>query len=166
MRVPHSVAPILREHKAASRFSQPSDFVFASATGGPPNHRNVVRRVLEPALRRARVHSLRGVPEGEVPAGLSVASLGLDTRFELLEQPGAGAAHREPRRIAHRLELRPAQCGDEAALDRRPRHVFLAGVVGHIARAVGVAVRRAWISPLFGRHSTDSTESCRDAWKE
>jgi integrase len=45
--LPGSLVTALREHKAASRFSQPGDFVFASTTGGPMHYRNVARRGLE-----------------------------------------------------------------------------------------------------------------------
>jgi integrase len=39
----------LRRYKLASRFSQETDSVFASRTGGPLGHRNVQRRGFEPA---------------------------------------------------------------------------------------------------------------------
>jgi integrase len=50
-RVPLSpeLVAFLKKHKFASRFSQETDFVFASNTGGPLSHRNVQRRGFEAA---------------------------------------------------------------------------------------------------------------------
>ena len=48
-----SLAQVLREHRLASAYSSESDFVFASATGTPMNHRNVSRRGLERAVKAA-----------------------------------------------------------------------------------------------------------------
>ncbi len=48
-----ALARILREHKAASRFSLPSDFVFATEVGTPPSYRNVTRRGFERAAEKA-----------------------------------------------------------------------------------------------------------------
>ena len=41
----------LREHKVASAFSAPQDFVFASETGGPLDRHNVSRRALGKCVR-------------------------------------------------------------------------------------------------------------------
>jgi integrase len=43
----------LREHKARSRFSLPTDFVFCTDRGTPLQQRNVTRRGLDPAIGRA-----------------------------------------------------------------------------------------------------------------
>jgi integrase len=43
----------LREHKARSAFSLPTHFVFCSERGTPLQQRNVTRRGLDPAIRRA-----------------------------------------------------------------------------------------------------------------
>lgn len=48
-----SLARLLREHRAASAFSQGADFVFSSATGGPLDGRNVAQRGLRAAAVRA-----------------------------------------------------------------------------------------------------------------
>lgn len=48
-----SLAHILREHKAASKFSTDRDFVFASLTGTPLNRDNARKRGLHPAVERA-----------------------------------------------------------------------------------------------------------------
>ena len=48
-----ALARVLREAKAASRFSQPHDFVFASATGRPLDGRNVAQRGLQAAAEAA-----------------------------------------------------------------------------------------------------------------
>jgi integrase len=44
---------MLREHKLASPYSREWDFVFASERGTALHYRNIVRRGLEPALKRA-----------------------------------------------------------------------------------------------------------------
>ena len=58
----------LREHKIASAFSKPQDFVFTSETGGSLDRHNVVRRALSersrakldaPGCSRITMHSLR-----------------------------------------------------------------------------------------------------------
>jgi integrase len=82
--LPPFLVRLLREHKLASRSSLPSDFVFASTTGGPMHHRNVVRRGLQPALAAAGIakpwptwHNLRDtfasivIAEGEDVVWLS-----------------------------------------------------------------------------------------------
>jgi integrase len=58
-RVPLSpdMVALLKKHKLASRYSQETDFVFASNTGGPLSHRNVQRRGFEAA------RDLAGLPE-------------------------------------------------------------------------------------------------------
>jgi integrase len=50
-----SLVTLLREHKAASPFKQPGDFVFCSGVGTPLHFRNVARRGLEPALAKAGI---------------------------------------------------------------------------------------------------------------
>ena len=57
-----SLAKLMREHKAASRFSQEHDFVFAAATGRPPSHRNTSRRGFEVARDGAGLDGLDGRP--------------------------------------------------------------------------------------------------------
>lgn len=47
------LASLLRKHKAASRFSHPQQFVFASATGTPLNWRNVETRGFDKAITDA-----------------------------------------------------------------------------------------------------------------
>jgi integrase len=49
------LASLLRRHEAASRFSQPNDFVFASATGTAFNCRNVEVRGFDAAVARAKL---------------------------------------------------------------------------------------------------------------
>jgi integrase len=44
---------VLRAHRMASKFKQPSDFVFASETGGPLGWRNVERRAMDAAFEQA-----------------------------------------------------------------------------------------------------------------
>lgn len=53
------LAMLLREHRLASRFSADGDFVFASATSGTMNGRNVSRRGLDKALEAAELGKLR-----------------------------------------------------------------------------------------------------------
>jgi integrase len=50
---------LLLEHKLASSYSQPDDFVFATETGSPMYHRNVATRGLDKAADRAGLN-----PEG------------------------------------------------------------------------------------------------------
>jgi integrase len=44
---------VLRAHRLASRFKQPTDFVFASESGGPMGWRNVERRAMDAAFEAA-----------------------------------------------------------------------------------------------------------------
>ena len=51
--IPPSLGRMLADHKQqafAKGFAKPTDFVFASETGGPLNHRNITRRGLEKAI--------------------------------------------------------------------------------------------------------------------
>lgn len=81
---PPTLARLLAEHKReafARGLAKPGDFVFASETGGPLNHRNISRRGLEKALLagavpKLRWHDLRHVAASVLIAeGASVASL-------------------------------------------------------------------------------------------
>ena len=49
------LASLLRVHKAASGFSQPHHYVFASATGSAFNWRNVASRGFDQAVKRAKL---------------------------------------------------------------------------------------------------------------
>jgi Phage integrase family len=77
-----TLATALREHQLASPFSDEDDLVFASEKGTPLDGHNFVRRVFEPALRRAglpkiRFHDLRHtfasllIAQGEHPKLIS-----------------------------------------------------------------------------------------------
>jgi len=46
---------ILREHKARSRYSGPTDYVFGTSIGTPLHYRNATRRSLTPTLERAKL---------------------------------------------------------------------------------------------------------------
>jgi integrase len=48
-----SLSRLLKAHKLASRHSPPSGFVFATSTGRPLSWRNLTRRGLEAAVKRA-----------------------------------------------------------------------------------------------------------------
>jgi integrase len=50
---------MLAAHRLASNHSGETDFVFASETGGPLHHRNIVRRGLEKAVESAKLPHLR-----------------------------------------------------------------------------------------------------------
>jgi integrase len=54
------LARLLRQHRAASRFSQEHDYLFAATTGGPPSHRNVAG--FETARDRAGLDGNDGRP--------------------------------------------------------------------------------------------------------
>lgn len=57
---PRELAMVLAQHRLASSFKQPNDFVFATCTGGPLWQRNVGR-----VLRIAQRDALReGTPLG------------------------------------------------------------------------------------------------------
>ncbi len=79
--IPPSLGRMLAAHRLASHHSGGSDFVFASETGGPMHHRNIVRRGLEKALTAAGLphlswHDLRHVAASALIAeGVSVAYL-------------------------------------------------------------------------------------------
>jgi integrase len=47
------VSPVGTISTVAGQPPGPGDYVFGSSTGGPPYHRNVLRRVLDPALETA-----------------------------------------------------------------------------------------------------------------
>jgi integrase len=94
---------LLREHKIASQWSQPDDFVFPGRVRDRPRERNSVRtRVLYPAVDRAN-ELLEREGEPPLPKGITFHSLrrtyaGL--RAELGEHPAVTAAqmgHRDPR---------------------------------------------------------------------
>jgi integrase len=59
--IPQSLARMLAEHRlvADPEHSSERDFVFASETGGPLHHRNIVRRGLEKAVAGAGLPHLR-----------------------------------------------------------------------------------------------------------
>lgn len=60
--IPPSLARMLSEHKKqafARGHAKAADFVFASQTGGPLNHRNITRRGLEKAIASSGVPKLR-----------------------------------------------------------------------------------------------------------
>ena len=50
-----SLVQMLREHKAASAYSQPGDPVFANREGKPLDHRNVAARGLDKAVKEAKL---------------------------------------------------------------------------------------------------------------
>lgn len=60
--IPPSLARMLTEHKQrafANGYAKPTDYVFASQTGGPLNHRNITRRGLEKAIADGKLPKLR-----------------------------------------------------------------------------------------------------------
>jgi integrase len=80
--MPGTLIAALREHQLASLFSGEEDLIFASERGTPLDGHNFVRRVFEPALRRAglpkvRFHDLRHsfasllIAQGEHPKLIS-----------------------------------------------------------------------------------------------
>lgn len=82
--IPPSLGHMLGEHrqKAFARgLAKPADFVFASESGGPMHHRNIVRRGLDKAIEGAGLphlswHDLRHVAASALIAqGVSVAYL-------------------------------------------------------------------------------------------
>jgi integrase len=60
--IPASLAALLRRHREPAfekGYAKPTDFVFASETGGPMHFRNIVRRGLEKATEAAGLPHLR-----------------------------------------------------------------------------------------------------------
>jgi integrase len=70
--IPRELARILASHKLVSRFSQSSDYVFATRTGGPLRQRNICRALRDAQGGRRREPSAhvsdapRGRPEGPI----------------------------------------------------------------------------------------------------
>ena len=94
---------LLREHKLASRWSQPDDFVFAGRLRDQPRERNSVRtRILHGTVARAN-EALAADDRPEIPPGITVHALRRTyaaLRAELGEHPAITAAqmgHRDPR---------------------------------------------------------------------
>jgi integrase len=79
--IPPTLGRALTRHQLASRHSGPDDYVFASETGGPMHHRNIVRRGLDKALETGDLpkltwHDLRHVAASAlISQGVSVAYL-------------------------------------------------------------------------------------------
>lgn len=60
--IPPSLGRLLAVHKRealANGYAKPTDFVFASETGGPLNHRNISRRGLEKAIEKGKLPKIR-----------------------------------------------------------------------------------------------------------
>jgi integrase len=94
---------LLREHKIASRWSQPDDFVFPGRDRDKPRDRNSVRkRALYAAIERAN-ERLAAEGKPPLPEGITFHSLRRTyaaLRAELGEHPAITAAqmgHRDPR---------------------------------------------------------------------
>jgi integrase len=94
---------LLREHKLASSWSQPDDFVFSGRFRDRPRERNSVRtKVLYPAIERAN-ELLESEGKPPLPDGITFHSLRRTyaaLRAELGEHPAITAAqmgHRDPR---------------------------------------------------------------------
>lgn len=94
---------LLREHKLASRWSQPEDFVFPGRRRDRPRERNSVRtRVLHTSVKRAN-KALEASGQAPIPAGITFHALRRTyaaLRAELGEHPAITAAqmgHTDPR---------------------------------------------------------------------
>ncbi len=94
---------LLREHKLASKWTEPDDFIFAGRIREKPRERNSVRtKILYPAIERANAQlaseDLPTFPEGITFHSLRRTYAAL--RAELGEHPAVTAAqmgHRDPR---------------------------------------------------------------------
>lgn len=74
--IPASLGRMLADHKQqafAKGYAKPTDFVFASETGGPLNHRNVTRRGLEKAIADGKLQKLRWHDLRHVAASVLIA---------------------------------------------------------------------------------------------
>ncbi len=94
---------LLREHKLASRWSQPEDFMFPGRRRERPRERNSVRtRVLHTGVKRAN-EALQASGQAPIPAGITFHALRRTyaaLRAELGEHPAITAAqmgHTDPR---------------------------------------------------------------------
>jgi integrase len=94
---------LLREHRLASRWSQPEDFVFPGRRRDRPRERNSVRtRVLHTSVARAN-EALEADEQAPIPAGITFHALRRTyaaLRAELGEHPAITAAqmgHTDPR---------------------------------------------------------------------
>jgi integrase len=93
------LAVVLREHKRGSRFTEGSDYVFATARGTPFLHHNVSRRV----LRRAAVGRSRSRrPAGPVPRPAPHLCQPSDHRHSPRRRPGE--PHPRPARTSMTLD--------------------------------------------------------------
>jgi integrase len=141
--IPRSLASMLAEHRLASPYSGESDFVFASSAGTPLAVRNIARRGLDIATRRAglphlRWHDLRHVAasamieQGASPSyvarvlGHSSPAVTLSTYahvFDRLEPSGpvprvagAGVRGRADRKARVVMRRTPASSGERPGL--------------------------------------------------
>jgi len=94
---------LLREHKLASKWTEPDDFIFAGRIREKPRERNSVRtKILYPAIERANAQ-LASEDLPPFPPGITFHSLRRTyaaLRAELGEHPAVTAAqmgHRDPR---------------------------------------------------------------------
>lgn len=94
---------LLREHKVASRWSQPEDFIFPGRRRDRPRERNSVRtRVLHTCVKRAN-EALEASGQAPIPAGITFHALRRTyaaLRAELGEHPAITASqmgHTDPR---------------------------------------------------------------------
>ena len=94
-----ALAHALREHRTASAFSAPDDYVFASQVGTPLHWRNVARRALKPALAQAGIEPLRWHDLRHTFASLLIGS-GANVVFTS-RQPGHGSSDITFRVYAH-----------------------------------------------------------------
>jgi integrase len=125
---------LLREHKIASKWSQPDDFMFAGRIREKPRERNSVRtRVLNGAIEKAN-ELLASEDCPPLPEGITFHALRRTyaaLRAELGEHPAITAAqmgHRDPR-MTFRLHRR-----DRAASPNpngRPARRRRLGTIGH-----------------------------------
>jgi integrase len=133
---------LLREHKLASRWSQPEDFVFPGRRRDRPRERNSVRtRVLHTSVSRAN-EALEADGQAPIPASITFHALRRTyaaLRAELGEHPAITAAqmgHTDPRMT---LRVYTDVTG------QRPR-----------TRMAGLLEEMPW-TPESGQHSNQAT---------
>ena len=89
----------LVQHKLASKFSAPKDFVFCTATGKIRDRKNVLARVVRPSAQRAN-ETLGGEGESLIPA--DVCTHDLRRLFSsLLSEVSAPTAYRD-QQVGHK----------------------------------------------------------------
>jgi integrase len=118
--MPATLVTALRAHRLASGFSELGDVIFASERGTPLDGNNMVRRYLHPALRRAKLPSIRFHDLRHTFASLLIAE-GAHPKL-ISEQLGHASIQITLDRYGHLMDQSVGDASDrlEAALFGKP----------------------------------------------